>query len=124
MDNPLFPKFYFSDRRAEIEVELASVVAGLPALRAAAAVAKEAAETAQHRFRNFIMRVNAATSVLIAKFGDHCWVITGDDEWGSGCGNRVDGCGNGQNWRAWRTVGEPRRAWRGGRGLCWRRPRA
>jgi hypothetical protein len=57
----LFPKFDFSARRAELEAELAEVASGLPALRAAAATAKEAAELAQHRYGNFVKRANLAT---------------------------------------------------------------
>jgi len=57
----LFPKFDFSARRAELEAELAPVVAGLQALRAAAAAAKEAAEVAQYRFDTFVKRLNSAT---------------------------------------------------------------
>jgi hypothetical protein len=57
----LFPKFDFSARRAELEAELEAVAAQLPALRAAAAAAKEVAETALHRFNNFAKRFNAAT---------------------------------------------------------------
>jgi hypothetical protein len=57
----LFPKFDFSARRAELEAELNAVAAQLPAFRAAAAAAKDAAETALHRFNNFAKRFNAAT---------------------------------------------------------------
>jgi hypothetical protein len=61
MDANLFPKFDFSDRRAELEAELAEVASSLPALRAAAATAKEAAEFAQHRYANFLQRAHLAT---------------------------------------------------------------
>jgi hypothetical protein len=57
----LFPNFDFSARRAELEAELNAVAAELPALRIAAAAAKDAAETALHRFNNFVRRLNSAT---------------------------------------------------------------
>jgi hypothetical protein len=61
MDATLFLKFDFSARRAELEAELAAVASSLPALRAAATEATEAAGLAQHRWANFLQRANLAT---------------------------------------------------------------
>jgi hypothetical protein len=61
MSSTLFLEFDFAAKRDEMESVLQSIVAELPALRAAAEAAKEAAELAQHRFENFLKRTALAT---------------------------------------------------------------